>query len=88
MICPNCGRELPDTARVCPGCSAVQRVFRRKHADIDAPDPQQIRVERRVQPDEPEVKHRRAKSQEERQGAVSSAERRSEKPKKTLSEVN
>lgn len=88
MICPNCGRELPDTARVCPGCSAVQRVFRRKHADIDAPDPQQIRVERRVQPDEPEVKHRRAKSQEERQGDVSSAERRSEKPKNIKYDVS
>ena len=51
MICPNCGRELPDTARVCPSCSAVQRVFRRRHADVDQPDTQAgVRVERTVQP--------------------------------------
>ena len=81
MICPNCGRELPDTARICPGCSAVQRVFRRRHADIDTPDPQEpVRVERRVQPDEAEARHRRAQSAEARQGKVSSPERRAIKP--------
>lgn len=51
MICPNCGRELPDTARVCPGCSAVQRVFRRRHGDADIPEPAEpVRVQRRVAP--------------------------------------
>lgn len=35
MICPNCGRELPDTARVCPGCNAVQRAYRRRQAEAD-----------------------------------------------------
>ena len=35
MICPNCGRELPDTARVCPSCNAVQRAYRRKRAEAD-----------------------------------------------------
>ena len=40
MICPNCGRELPNTARVCPGCSAVQRVFRRRQAEVDLPEEQ------------------------------------------------
>ena len=50
MICPNCGRELPDTARVCTGCAAVQRVSRRRQVDVDLPETQQARVERRVQP--------------------------------------
>ena len=35
MICPNCGRELPDTARVCPSCNAVQRAYRRRRAEAD-----------------------------------------------------
>ena len=57
MICPNCGRELPDTARVCPGCSAVQRVFKRKHADAEIPEPSEpVRVSRRVAPDPSENK--------------------------------
>ena len=52
MICPNCGRELPDTVRVCPGCSAVQRVFKRRHADADIPEPSEpVRVSRRIAPD-------------------------------------
>lgn len=52
MICPNCGRELPDTVRVCPGCSAVQRVFKRRHADADIPEPSEpVRITRRVAPD-------------------------------------
>ena len=76
MICPNCGRQLPDTMRVCPGCSAAQRVFRRRHADVDAPEPQHVRVERTVQPDEAEARHRRAQSAESRKGTVSSPERR------------
>ncbi len=60
MICPNCGRELPDTVRVCPGCSAVQRVFRRRHADADLPEPgEPVRVSRRVAPNTDEVKHKR-----------------------------
>ena len=58
MICPNCGRELPDTARVCPGCSTVQRVFRRQHADADLPeDRQPARVSRRVAPGQNEAPH-------------------------------
>ena len=71
MICPNCGRELPDTARVCPGCSAAQRAFRRRQAEADAP----VRVERRVQPEEAEKKHRRAQGEQARQGTVSTPER-------------
>ena len=59
MICPNCGRELPDTARVCPGCSAVQRVFKRRHADADIPEPSEpVRVSRRVAPAPSEAKHK------------------------------
>lgn len=58
MICPNCGRELPDTVRVCPGCSAVQRVFKRRHADADIPEPSEpVRVSRRISPDSSEVQH-------------------------------
>ena len=75
MICPNCGRELPDTARVCPGCSAVQRVFKRRHADVDLPDPTQARVERRVQPEGTEARHRRAQSADTRPGTVSTPEK-------------
>jgi len=51
VICPNCGRELPDTARICPGCSAVQRVFKRRHSEVDMPEPAQpVKVSRRVGP--------------------------------------
>lgn len=82
MICPNCGRELPDTARVCPSCSAVQRVFRRRHAEADLPDPQAgVRVERTVQPEEAEKKHRRAQGEQVRQGTVSSPERSAKQKK-------
>ena len=60
MICPNCGRELADTVRVCPGCSAVQRVFKRRHADADIPEPAEpVRVSRRISPDAAEAKHKR-----------------------------
>lgn len=53
MICPNCGRELPDTARVCPDCNAVQRAFRRKHAEVDIPvSDEPVRVKRRVAPEQ------------------------------------
>ena len=84
MICPNCGRELPDTARVCPGCSAVQRVFRRRQADADLPEPSEpVRVSRRVAPDTDEVKHKREQAGEAKQGTVSTPkrpERTAEKP--------
>lgn len=67
MICPNCGRELPDTARVCPGCNAVQRVFRRKHADADIPEMEQpVRVQRRVSPEQDEIRLRREPGDEKR----------------------
>ena len=57
MICPNCGRELPDTARVCPDCNAVQRVFKRKHADADIPESSApVRVHKRVAPDQQQEK--------------------------------
>ena len=84
MICPNCGRELPDTVRVCPGCSAVQRVFRRRQADADLPEPSEpVRVSRRVAPDTDEVKHKREQAGEAKRGTVSTPkkpERSSEKP--------
>lgn len=53
MICPNCGKELPDNARICTSCKAVQRVFRRKHGDADIPEqPERVRVSRRIQPEQ------------------------------------
>lgn len=74
MICPNCGRELPDNARVCPGCSAVQRVFRRRRAEVDLPEPErQVRVERRVDPDADQAQ--RAGEEAEKKGAASTPER-------------
>lgn len=51
MICPNCGRELPDDARACPSCNAVLRL-RRRRVDVDLPDERTVRVERSVMPDE------------------------------------
>lgn len=71
MICPNCGRELPDTARVCPGCSAVQRVFRRKHADADIPEQTPpAKVSRRTAPEQKEIDHKRELSGEQRRVTV------------------
>ena len=75
MICPNCGRELPDAARICPGCSAVQHVSRRRHVDVDLPETQQARVERRVQPEEDVVRHRRVQHADNRQETVTSTEK-------------
>ena len=74
MICPNCGRELPDTARVCPGCSAVQRVFRRRQADVTGPE-EPVRVSRRVTPDTEEAKHRREQAEEAKRGTASTPNR-------------
>lgn len=74
MICPNCGRELPDTVRVCPGCSAVQRVFKRRHADADIPEPNEpVRVSRRIAPDPSEVQH--IAQQESKQNASTPEQR-------------
>lgn len=82
MICPNCGRELSDTTRICPGCSSAQRVSRRRHAEVDLPVvEQQVRVERRVQPDEDAVRQKIAQSDDGRSGTVSSPEK---KPKKAV----
>ena len=59
MICPNCGRELPDTARVCPSCNAVQRAYRRKRAeaDVETQTPR-AHVARRVTP-QTDAQHQR-----------------------------
>ena len=56
MICPNCGRELPDTLRVCPGCSTVLRVLRRKQAGSEETP---VRVRRRVAPEQARDEQRR-----------------------------
>lgn len=61
MICPNCGRDLPDDARVCPSCLAVQRL-RRRRIDADLPEERPVRVARSVMPDEQEARKRRDQS--------------------------
>lgn len=74
MICPNCGRELPDTARVCPGCSAVQRGARRRQAEASIPEEaRHARVARRTLPDQEMAKHRREQTQN--RGTASTPER-------------
>ena len=79
MICPNCGRELPDTARVCPSCNAVQRAGRRRRAEADVPPARQsARVTRRVTPDQEEARHRREQTGEPNRGTASTPNR--EKP--------
>ena len=85
MICPNCGRELPDTARVCPSCNAVQRVARRRRAEADVPDAQQrVRVSRRVMPQQEEAMHERERTGEQNAGTVSTPNRnRREEPHRT-----
>lgn len=76
MICPNCGRELPDTARVCPGCSAVQRVFRRRQAEVDLPEEQDsARVTRRIDP-EKEPLRRAGETRRDGRAAGESPDRR------------
>lgn len=80
MICPNCGRELPDTARVCPSCSAVQRGARRRQAEGSIPeDVRHVRVARRVAPDQEMIKHRREQTQN--RGTASTPERAPKDPK-------
>lgn len=63
MICPNCGRELPDTARVCPACNAVQRAYRRRRAeaDVETTAPR-AHVARRVTP-QADAQHKREQTQ-------------------------
>lgn len=56
MICPNCGRELPDNSRVCPGCGAAQRVYRRKRAEADIDTESAVHVARRVTPEKGTVR--------------------------------
>ncbi|MBR5224505.1 MAG: chitobiase/beta-hexosaminidase C-terminal domain-containing protein [Clostridia bacterium] len=59
MICPNCGREISDSARECPGCGAVTHTIRRRRVQGSMADGEQVRVERRVMPEESAVKHKR-----------------------------
>lgn len=76
MICPNCGRELPDTARICPGCSAVQRVTRRRQAEVDLPKEQEaVRVTRRVAPDKDMARHKGEQERSTNRGTVSTPDR-------------
>ncbi|MCI7735924.1 MAG: chitobiase/beta-hexosaminidase C-terminal domain-containing protein [Clostridiales bacterium] len=83
MICPNCGRELPDTARICPGCTAVQRVTRRAQAEVDLPKEQEaVRVRRRVAPDKDLARHKGEQEKSKNRGTVSTPDRTAgQKPK-------
>ena len=75
MICPNCGRELPDTARVCPGCNAVQRAYRRRQAEADVESERpRAHVARRVTP-EAEPAHKREQTRAQNIGTVSTPKR-------------
>lgn len=75
MICPNCGRELPDTARVCPSCNAVQRAYRRKRAeaDVETQTPR-AHVARRVTP-QTDAQHQREQTRAQNIGTVSTPNR-------------
>ena len=89
MICPNCGREMPDSARICPSCTAVQRTFRRRRAEVDMPEQGSVPVRRSVRPDE--TAHRQRIEQVQAKGSAAThttaphrntvPERRSEPPK-------
>jgi len=59
VICPNCGREISDTASDCPGCGALTHVIRRRRAQTNASEIERVRVERRVTPEESAVRHKR-----------------------------
>ena len=86
MICPNCGRELPDTARICPGCSAVQRVTRRAPAEVDLPREQEsVRVKRRVAPDKDLARHKGEQEKSTNRGTVSTPDRTAEPKRKGTS---
>lgn len=67
MICPNCGRELPDNSRVCSGCGAAQRIYRRKRAEADIAPESAVHVARRVAPEKGTVR----KEQTDHKGTVS-----------------
>ncbi|MFQ9446620.1 MAG: hypothetical protein ACLR4A_03950 [Christensenellales bacterium] len=75
MICPNRGRELPDTARVCPSCNAVQRAYRRKRAeaDVETQTPR-AHVARRVTP-QTDAQHQREQTRAQNIGTVSTPNR-------------
>lgn len=78
MICPNCGRELPDTARVCPSCNAVQRAYRRRRAEADMEqEAPRAHVARRVTPDQfsAEERNKREQAGEKNVGTVSTPRR-------------
>lgn len=63
MICPNCGREISDTARNCPGCGAATQAIRRRRSQTVGIQHDDIRIERRVTPDEAAIKRNEARRQ-------------------------
>lgn len=63
MICPNCGREISDTTRECPGCGAVTHAIRRRRAQGSVVQSEEVRVERRVTPQENAERHKRETGQ-------------------------
>lgn len=63
MICPNCGREISDTTRECPGCGAVTHAIRRRRTQGSVVQSEEVRVERRVTPQENAERHKRETGQ-------------------------
>ncbi|MBQ8093527.1 MAG: zinc ribbon domain-containing protein, partial [Clostridia bacterium] len=50
MICPNCGRQISDSAIRCPHCYAMIHAYKRRRAEANVPEDEPARVKRRVQP--------------------------------------
>jgi len=62
VICPNCGRKISDTTRECPGCGAVTQAIRRRRAQGTVVQNEEVRIERRVTPQENTEKHKRERT--------------------------
>ncbi len=77
MICPNCGRVLPDDAQVCPGCQAVQHAARRRRLQAVSGAKQDESFQRVVRPDEASMRQR---AEEGRASTAAGSRRESEKP--------
>lgn len=71
MICPNCGREISDSARDCPGCGAATHAIRRRRAQTNLPDMEHVHIQRRVNPDFDAVRQNVDQAQAQQKGTAS-----------------